>query len=112
MAMHFGALKTITFFQNKDPTFIVSIVPLLKPLKAQAGEIIFEEGDSPSEVFFIIEGRVNFCMDQVIFKTIDNGNYFGEIDMLFNRPRGHTAQAEIATELLSLERNKFIEIMN
>ena len=42
MAMHHGALKTITFFQNKDPTFIVDIIPLLKPLQALNDEKLFE----------------------------------------------------------------------
>ena len=60
MAMHHGALKSIIFFQNKDPTFIVSIVPLLKPLQSSCDEAIFGEGDPPSEVYFIIQGRVEF----------------------------------------------------
>ena len=110
--MHHGALKTQSFFQNKDPTFIVSIVPLLKPLKIQENEIIFEEGDSPSEVFFVIEGRIEMCLCNVIFKTILNGSYFGEIDVLFNQPREFTARSPVKTELLSVERNKFINILD
>ena len=91
MAMHHGALKAITFFQNKDPTFIVSIVPLLKPLQSKYDEVIFSEGDPPSEVYFIIEGRVEFWMSHVMFKTMINGSYFGEVDVLFNQPRGYLA---------------------
>ena len=90
MAMHHGALKTITFFQNKDPTFIVAIVPLLKPLEARANEKLFEDGDPPSEVYFLIEGEVEFVMSKVGFKTMTNGSYFGEIEVLFNIPRSYT----------------------
>ena len=60
LAMHHGALKMIHFFQNKDPTFIVAIVPLLKPFKAQKFECLFAKGDPPSEIFFIMKGRVEF----------------------------------------------------
>ena len=41
-----------------------------------------------------------------------NGTYFGEVDVLFNCPRGYTAQAVHDTELLSLERNKFMDILD
>ena len=84
MAMHYGALKIITFFHNKDPTFIVAIVPLLKPLQARVNEILFEDGDPPSEVYFIIEGQVEFLMTHVSFKKMTSGCYFGEIEVLFN----------------------------
>ena len=109
MAMHHGALKAITFFQNKDPTFIVSIVPLLKPLQSKYDEVIFSEGDPPSEVYFIIEGRVEFWMSHVMFKTMINGSYFGEVDVLFNQPRGYLAWSATNTEMLTLERNQFID---
>ena len=84
MAMHHGALKIITFFHNKDPTFIVAIVPLLKPLQARVNEILYEDGDPPSEVYFIIEGQVEFLMTNVRFKKMTSGCYFGEIEVLFN----------------------------
>ena len=112
MAMHHGALKTIHFFQNKDPTFIVAIVPLLKPLKASQQERIYIKGDPPSEIYFIIVGRVQFETDDFTFKEMVNGSYFGEIDVLFNQSRGYTARAALDTELLSLERNKFIDILD
>ena len=51
-------------------------------------------------------------MSQVVFKTMVNGCYFGEIDVLFNQPRGYAARAAVDTELLSLERNKFIDILD
>ena len=90
----------------------MSIVPLLKPLKAQQNETIYYEGDPPSEVYFIIEGRVIFKVAYASFKTMVNGSYFGEVDVLFNQPRAFGAQASIDTELLSLERNKFIDILD
>ena len=109
MAMHHGALNSITFFQNKDPTFIVSVVTLLKPLQSNLNEVIFAEADPPSEVYFIIEGKVEFSMSNFTFKTMVNGSYFGEIEVLFNQPRGYTAKSAFSTEMLTLERNKFID---
>ena len=42
------------------------------------------------------------------------GSYFGEVDILFNVPRSYDAVAAEEfeeTELLSLERNKLIDIL-
>ena len=42
------------------------------------------------------------------------GSYFGEVDVLFNIPRSYDAVASeefSETELLSLERTKFVEVL-
>ena len=46
------------------------------------------------------------------FRTITKGGYFGEIEVLFNLPRTYEAICMPDTELLSIERNKFIEILD
>ena len=67
MIMHHGAIKSMSFFHNKDPTFIVDFVILLKPLQVQQSEVLWNEGDPPSEVYFIINGKVDFLMQDVVF---------------------------------------------
>jgi hypothetical protein len=37
MQIHNGVIGRLPFFENKDSTFVANIVPLLKPLKVQAG---------------------------------------------------------------------------
>ena len=49
---------------------------------------------------------------EVSFKTMINGSYFGEIEVLVNQPRRSDAKCAINTELLSLERNKFLSILD
>ena len=112
MAMHHGALKTNKFFQRKDPTFIVAIIPLLIPLPVRPNEVLFEEGDHPSEVYLIIKGKVELYKKNANFKTITKGGYFGEIEVLFNQQRTHESICTMGTELLSLERNKFINVLD
>lgn len=48
MAIHDKLISECSFFQNKDISFVVRIVPLLKPIMFKAGEVIWRENDSPS----------------------------------------------------------------
>ena len=75
-------------------------------------EDIFLEGDPPSEVYFIVEGKILLKNNKVVFKTMLSGGYFGEVDVIFNQPRGHSASSGTNTDMLSLERNKFVEILD
>ena len=49
LIMHQETINKIPFFQNREPLFISFIGPLLRPIKIQADEYIFEEGDKINE---------------------------------------------------------------
>ena len=40
------------------------------------------------------------------------GSYFGEVEVLFSSFRTYSATTIVNTEMLSLERNKFLDILN
>ena len=41
-----------------------------------------------------------------------SGSHFGEIEVLFNQPRPYAARALVNSEMLSLERNKFTNVLD
>lgn len=47
MQMHYGIIKKIRFFDDKDSNLIGSIVPLLTPLKTNQNEYIYRKGSHP-----------------------------------------------------------------
>ena len=47
-AIHDKLIAECSFFQNKDISFVVRIIPLLKPIMFKAGEEIWRENDSAS----------------------------------------------------------------
>lgn len=61
------------FFNSFDISFVIKIVPLLKPLFVKAGEPIWSEGDYSSFVFFLVVGQVNFYVDFEQTQTAQNG---------------------------------------
>ena len=111
--MHKNIVNQISFFQDKDPQFISFVVPRLKNVRMQAGEILCKEGDYAEEIFFLIKGRVNFKVSTgIVFKSYLQGSYFGEVEVLNNKPRQYTIQiASRYAEFLVISKRDFINIL-
>jgi cAMP-dependent protein kinase regulator len=76
-------------------------------LKAPEGTLLFKEGDSPNSLYMIKSGEVEIFTQnrhgkKVCLSTLKSGNLFGEISLLFNRPRTAYAKTTRPSELLEL----------
>jgi CRP-like cAMP-binding protein len=111
--MHKKIVEKISFFQDKDPQFISYVVPRLKNVRMQAGEILCKEGDYAEEIFFLVKGRVNLKVASgIIFKTYEQGSYFGEVEVLLNKCRQYTIQITTRdAEFLVISKRDFLNIL-
>ncbi|OMJ85032.1 hypothetical protein SteCoe_13754 [Stentor coeruleus] len=111
--MHKKIVDQISFFQDKDPQFISYVVPKLKNVHMQAGEILCKEGDYAEEIFFLVKGRVNLKTSTgIVFKSYLQGSYFGEVEILHGKPRQHTMQiASRYAEFLVISKRDFLNIL-
>ncbi len=63
-------------------------------------------------VFFLTEGRVVFITDDDIpYKEMVRGSYFGDGDILFKRKRSTTAKASVESHMLTLSKQAFEAIV-
>jgi CRP-like cAMP-binding protein len=79
-------IKKVYFFKNKPPYFIAFVGPLLKPLRVEAGNYIYRQGDPVEEIFFLTKGKAAFVSevtDGQPYLIIEAGYYFGEIDLVY-----------------------------
>jgi len=109
-----GLVSGIHFFDSKDKQFISTMAPHLKQVSHSRGEIIFNEGEGASEMYFIKEGNVSFVIPECEFKSfmdIGQGNYFGEIDMIFVQNRKFMAIASTDVELLALDSERYRDLI-
>lgn len=110
----FSGLSTqIPFFKHKDKCFIANFVPLLNPLKVLQGELIFRKNEYPNLVYFLYAGRVNYVVgpQNIAFKSMVEGSYFGEIEIYENRSRYFNCRAETDCDLLTISSDRFIRLM-
>jgi hypothetical protein len=81
----------------------------------QPGQVIFREGDTSQEAFRILRGRVEISIladgKPVILAQLGEGDIFGEMAMVDERPRSAAAQALEVTECEVLTPENFNELV-
>jgi CRP-like cAMP-binding protein len=91
-------LKKIPLFSKFTEKELKSIGSLLKEREYKKGEIIVKQGDEGVGLFIIKNGKVKVSKTIASGKVIDiavhsDGEYFGELSMLDNKPRTATVTA-------------------
>ena len=119
---------------GREIGLVLSVVPNLKPLSYDQGDIIYMEGDYAEQgifiiylkfkriiifilyynliVFFINFGIVNLkSSNGSSFHTLNNGDVFGEIEVLRKEYRICSAQAHNRCLLFALNRSVFTKMI-
>lgn len=88
MARHISMFTSENISIKKN--LIAKLGPFLRQVQFIANEIVFSEDESASEMFFIKSGSVSYVYDEeeskeknIRFFPVNDGDYFGEIDMIF-----------------------------
>jgi len=81
----------------------------------QPGQVIFREGDTSQEAYRIVRGRVEISIladgKPVILAQLGEGDIFGEMAMVDERPRSASAQALEVTECEVLTPENFNDLV-
>ena len=78
---------------------------------AAAGEAIITAGEPGDLWYVIVTGRAEVAVNGVISRRLGPGDSFGEIALLHDIPRTATVRALEPTELVTIERDPFLEAM-
>lgn len=113
MSMHNGIVHKIGFFKDKDQSFIISVMPMMKPMQANDGNYLFKEDTYADEMYFIIKGRVNLVLskNEIVYKSFLKGSYIGEIEILLPMCRISNSQACGLSEFLTINKRDICEVL-
>jgi voltage-gated potassium channel len=101
-------VEKFPLFQSMDKNFQFEIALRLKPVVAVPGEIIFKEGDSGNEMFFVVKGELSILKEgNDLLNILRDGDFFGEIALFKNIPRTATIRSETYCDLYSLDKENF-----
>ena len=106
-----------TFFKNLPEGDIVNLLQFCTHHKANASEILWQEGDKDNQAAFILEGKLGikkmteFSKRHIIVGTYGSGSVVGELCLLTNNIRGVTAEALTDVELLFLSNSNFEQLI-
>lgn len=83
----------------------------MKTASFKAGDIIFKEGDRSLEAYRILKGKVHITIRDdskpVILAQLGEGDIFGEMGMVDERPRSAAAHCVVDTECELMTRSDF-----
>jgi hypothetical protein len=113
-----GALGIVAspLFSGFTKDELVAVMRGLRLLTFEPGDIILTQGDPGRSVFVLATGVVKAFVKeasgrrQVMVRTMEEGEFFGEISILSGKPRTATVTAATTCELLELDRESLDRI--
>lgn len=88
-----------------------AILPPMHRKTFAPGDLIFQEGDESQEAYWIVSGKVEISIEtpqgRSVLTTLDEGEIFGEMGMVDDKPRAATARAVAATEVEVIDEADF-----
>jgi len=112
-------LKTSPLFAGLDSAAIESLSMVCKVEKVSRGRAIVEEGSLGESMFVLMLGKVRVEKKTpsddrytVTFLSHEKGDFFGELGLLDADRRSATVTAESDSELIVIERDRFLEFGN
>ena len=85
---------------------------LVDEVDVPAGKVLMREGDAGREFFVLVTGTVVIDRGGTRVRTLESGDFFGEIALLAEGPRTATATTEGPATLLVLGHREFHSLMD
>ena len=98
------------------PEELSRLAAVAKRSSHSPGETVFRKGDPGDSMMAVIRGRVKICTysgdgRELVLNIVGAGVLFGEIALLDGQPRTGDAVAIEDTELLVVDRNRFMPFL-
>jgi F-box/leucine-rich repeat protein 7 len=106
-------LKEFTLFQNAPETFFVELSKTLRLVQYRPQEYIVKVGEPAKSMYWIFRGTVGVTSadGESVYAELAAGSFFGEIGILFNRPRTATVVARTKVLLGVLTKNALTKVL-
>ena len=109
-------LGRVPLFASSKPVHLSEIVQKLTTRNYRRGEVIFHQDDPGSALHIIKKGQVKINTmstegEEAILAILTDGDFFGELSLLDDKPRSANAVAMEITQTLALQRQEFMDIL-
>ncbi len=109
-------LELVPLFQGMSPSLLGELSRRLRVVTFRAGTAVFHADDAGSMMYIIIQGAVKIFVPatdgrEVVLAVHRTGDLFGEMSLLDDERRSASATTLEDTEMVSLSRQDFLEVM-
>ena len=105
-----AVFQRYSLFGGLEREHIDSILPLMERESYETGRDIITEGTLNNKIWFILEGRVAVVKAGLILAELNEGDFFGEMEVLDIMPTEATIRTLDPTTVLSLSNSALREI--
>jgi len=110
-----NVLSKSFLFATLEDTDMTVVIGAMSEVSAPQGEKVINQGDQGDFLFVIESGKLD-CVIKVdgadkVVKTVEAGDVFGELALLYNCPRAATVLAKEACVMWKLDRDTFNNIV-
>ncbi|CAG9329963.1 PKG_29 [Blepharisma stoltei] len=105
-------LRKVQLFRDLSHEKLRHLSSLLKIEEFEGNECIFHQGD-PGDKFYVIKrGQVQVLKNNIVMRTLNQFEYFGERAIVLNEKRGATIVTVGKTICWTLNQTDFLELVN
>ncbi len=106
-------IENVPLFIGASEKFIEEIAMVLKPVVFMPDNYIFKAGEIGSQMYFISRGQAEVLSadEKKVLKTLGEGDFCGEIALLFDQPRNASVKAVTYCNLYQLEKEQLDKIL-
>jgi CRP-like cAMP-binding protein len=110
-------LEKVGLFEGLEPEDYDVLLPLLQYKTFVRDQVIVEVGEDGEALFLVEHGRLKVVLHdnqerEVILAFLKEGEYFGEMALLDQKPRSASVVALSTTHLFSLPRDAFLSYVD
>ena len=104
-------LSAFPVFSELEPELLAASALLCRQSTWREGEDVFRQGDFGSLFYIIVRGRFQVIRDGRLLATLQDGDCFGEVALVTDRPRNATVRAAAPGIVLTLDRESFRRLL-
>jgi len=105
-------LKRVPLLSALGRREIEEVGRLAEEIDVPAGKVLMREGETGREFYVLVNGSVGIDRGGATIRTLQDGDFFGEIALLSEGPRTATATTTSASKLLVVGHREFHSLMD
>jgi CRP/FNR family transcriptional regulator, cyclic AMP receptor protein len=105
-------LATIPLFKNLSAKQLAAVSGLVTPLDVKQGRVLIREGEIGREFFVVVDGEAEVRRNGEVVAVRGAGTFFGEMALLFDRPRNASVVARTDMTIEVIERQDFRRLLD